>query len=208
LLPRRPLVVVCCVIIFVALVTRLIMQHFDASSDAIFNVTFCRMDGLATGALIACLDTDRVGHLIVRFRWLALAMIASVMTILCYFNGSTDGHGHVIEGVGFTIVALCSAVILLLAIQSAKDSWFGRFFRAGILRFFGRYSYGIYAIHPFVLYICWLMLGPEKIKSHISSHFLQENTFRFVAFPIFVGLAVLSFELYEKQFLKLKKFFQ
>jgi peptidoglycan/LPS O-acetylase OafA/YrhL len=70
-----------------------------------------------------------------------------------------------------------------------------------VCAFLGKISYGIYVIHPIVLFCLGKLLGtlPDKLYSYLLVYFSVTGTT--------ILLAYLSYTLYEQRFLKLKKKF-
>ena len=106
---------------------------------------------------------------------------------------------------GFTIVDLACVALLAMAIQPRTVS--NRIFSNSGLRFFGKYSYGLYVFH----YPIFALLG-NPIRTTLNSH--TGNKLLGVVGPaVLIGgltllLAMISFHTYESFFLKLKRYFQ
>lgn len=81
-----------------------------------------------------------------------------------------------------------------------------RLFENGTLRFFGKYSYGLYVLHVVALgflletFRGWIALvTPSKLAAVAGSGLLS--------FLVAIVAAYASYNLYEKQFLHLKRYF-
>ena len=101
-------------------------------------------------------------------------------------------------------MALTAGAYLVLAITSPAGAPWSRVFTHPALRFFGRYSYGIYVFHD-PLHLAfrhhpWVSSPPHLLGSQVPAAFGWCVVFSAVA----TGLAVLSWHGYEKHFLKLK----
>ena len=96
--------------------------------------------------------------------------------------------------------------MLVLTVTAPPVSLVGRLGRSGLLRFFGKYSYGLYVFHyP----IGGLLTSPVRV--YIDGHF-HKKVLGVVAGAIVVFIAstlvaLLSYHFYELPFLKLKKYF-
>jgi peptidoglycan/LPS O-acetylase OafA/YrhL len=106
--------------------------------------------------------------------------------------------------VGYTLTALGSACLILLAI--VPTTWTARAFSNPVLGFFGRYSYGIYLYHfpPAHYYERYLFPAiVQVVHSALGAKVLLSMSI--LAFS--TGAAVLSFHIVEKPFLLMKKRF-
>lgn len=77
-----------------------------------------------------------------------------------------------------------------------------------VLIAFGKYSFGIYVIHN----ICWSLFqwlfNPAALLRTLGSPLLVQTIFYVLAISASFLLAFASWHLYEKHFIKLKKFFE
>ena len=81
-------------------------------------------------------------------------------------------------------------------------------FRNAVLRFFGKYSYGIYVFHWVLSPMLERFFSPQKMGAASGSNFVGVALSMAIAIGSSVLVAVLSWHLYEKHFLKLKRFFE
>ena len=100
--------------------------------------------------------------------------------------------------IGFPLVGLTCATLIAMALRPGSTTQ--RLFRLAFLRFFGRYSYGIYVFHYPI----------EGAVSHplrrlLASH-LHSKALAVLGDSLVVG-ALFSYHLFEIQFLRLKRFF-
>ena len=73
-------------------------------------------------------------------------------------------------------------------------------------RFLGKYSYGIYVFH-IPIFEAVEVVTRQPIADHIHSRVLAHLVTLTCALAIIIPVAILSFNLYEKPFLKLKRYF-
>lgn len=97
---------------------------------------------------------------------------------------------------------------IVLAATSYGSARFRAGLRAGWLRWLGKYSYGLYVFHGIVAYA----LGAHHVLPHferlIGSR-LGGLLLQALAATLFsIGLAVVSYEVFEAPFLRLKKWFE
>jgi peptidoglycan/LPS O-acetylase OafA/YrhL len=105
--------------------------------------------------------------------------------------------------IAITVIGASALVIAL----SSHESRFARWLRSGFLRFFGRYSYAIYIVHTAVL-AGLNHYRPFANLSTIGGYALPVQTVWALAYvALSTGIAMLSWHLVEKHFLRLKRFF-
>ncbi len=78
---------------------------------------------------------------------------------------------------------------------------------SNFLRFFGRYSYALYVIHvPLMSILCHAGLTPGRLSVG-GSDFIGAMLYASILLLLSIILAMLSWHLLEKHFLKLKRHF-
>src|SRR5262249_44014055 len=80
----------------------------------------------------------------------------------------------------------------------------GRFLEGGALRAVGKYSFAIYVFHPLIILTTVRLLAPS---SALPPYLAKPALVAWVLAASF-GAAWLSYHLYEKHFLRLKRFFE
>jgi peptidoglycan/LPS O-acetylase OafA/YrhL len=156
-----------------------------------FNVypnTFCRLDGLMAGALLALAFRSKTFSREAYVRpALVTLLIASPLSLIT---------AHRVEWAVYSFTALASVSFVYLALYS-RQKWLQAIVCNRFLIYTGTISYGIYLL--------------EKIPTDaaMSLHFDRHPAF---LLPLTVaatyGLAMLSSNLIEKPFLRLKRFFE
>jgi peptidoglycan/LPS O-acetylase OafA/YrhL len=198
---------VCGAIVLAALATRLMMMHAHASDNALYMITPARMDALALGAAAAALV--RIPSAYSRLQRITWGIAAAALILLLVDLLLTDGYissNHRAQEYGYTLLALGFALIVLLAALPTsgilRASFSGLCFRP--LRLVGRYSYGMYIFHlPLHVYI----------GNALLHHFVTDVSpgiavaYAFASIVVNFALAAASYELYERHFLSLKRFF-
>jgi peptidoglycan/LPS O-acetylase OafA/YrhL len=188
---RKAVMRICGGSMVVALALRC-WTYFYWNDTAAYVLTPCRMDELALGALLALAarGPGGMGALVKQARWGAWmlgALLAGIWSL---------GMEDLNYTVALTVLAAFFGSILLLAVGGGIVA---RIFETRVLRFFGKYSYGIYVFH-------WL-LSPLFLRV-IPAQRVGAAVYMMAAISISVLVAVTSWHLYEKHFLKLKRFFE
>ena len=155
----------------------------------LYTNVFCRLDGLMAGALLALLirSSDfEPSKLLSRF-WVLLIVTAPLAFLAAWSHA---------QWIVFSFTALASAAFLYVSLFT-RQKWLQEIMTNRFLMYSGLISYGLYLLHK------------------IPSGFVQTlhlDRYSLVPFPfIFVlsyVLAVLSWNLLEKPFLRLKRFFE
>jgi peptidoglycan/LPS O-acetylase OafA/YrhL len=188
-----------------ALVLRITLVLMGYGYREIHCNTLCRADSLLLGAALAMLFRSRHWERVLRIAvpaTLALA-VAFVGTIWLRPLVPFFGSAMWLEGIEYTFVALGFCFVLA---WSLKPGLFARCVSLSGFRFFGKYSYGLYLLH--VIFLPWLMVVPRRYLLNITgSRLLAVLGSAALALSVSVALAVLSFQLIEKRFLRLKRFF-
>ncbi len=172
----------------------------------VFTFSLCRMDALALGALLAVL---------LRRRKLAEAtgracrfgLIISSPLLLALYLLTSGSAFFIMQVMKYTMVALGYTFLIGAMVGPNKAAWLERLFKNGFLRWCGKYSYAMYVFHPFVYGL--LM---ELLRSRMGWSNSSPVAFMAIEFPIlFVAVCLvswLSWQLFEKRFLKLKSHFE
>lgn len=171
-----------------------------------FN-TFAQFDTLLSGVLLALVlgkdpKASRVGHWA---RWLQWPLFALIIWGL-----SGRQLGQVGQGLGqagrelawnpaWDFVAIWACGVGLVTVAVAVRGWLQRFLSSTILVWLGKISYGLYMYHEVAF---WLK---PKVTSNLGWFPNRAVLVVIGTFATTVALAALSYYLYERPFLKLKK---
>jgi len=165
---------------------------------------FC-MDALLLGGALALLVRSRHRERVLR--WGAPVFIAAVAITLVQMLRSPDfswESSFYLTTVGMTVIALGTTALIAAALKAGSLA--EAFFAAPILRFFGRYSYGLYVYHYSIDRSLTMPLR-TFLESHGRSSALSILAAAAVVLAISICLALASYHLYEKHFIRLKRYF-
>lgn len=195
-----------CIAAALALRVFLIANHVHPV--VIFNLTPCRMDALAVGALCALLIRGDLStsNLLKAARWIAILSGIGMICILAGPGGSNNDP-PLMQSIGYSLLALFFGGILLLALDPSKRNVLAWLLSCPILVLFGFYSYAIYVFHfPLVrMFERWFPV--RRFSSALHSGGLGLLAHVLCSMLVSLLLAVVSWNIYEKHFLKLKKYF-
>ena len=207
LVPARRMVWVCGGFVLAAILMRVAFwMHSDIYAACMFSA--CRMDGFAIGGLAAilCRQSAAIASLLPTARWTALVAFAVLGASLARHDGLEWGSGFMLSA-GLTLLALFFASCILVQIHGDRRMKSHRLLTAAPLRFFGKYSYGLYVLHiPIQLVVNhWMrnMAGPSYEARPVMWMFF--NSMAIVVLSI--AAAWLSWRLLENPFLQLKRYF-
>jgi peptidoglycan/LPS O-acetylase OafA/YrhL len=200
---RKQAIAVCVGLIAVSVGYRAYAENFDTSLD-IYYPTQARLDGLAIGSAIALLVTET--DWLLRLRRFAPSLMI-VATILFVVSRTTfPVTGQALSPLGNLSVAVFYGCLLVFAL-CATSSTLARTLRSRFLRFYGRYSYALYVIHvPAMSGLGHIGIYPDTL-SFGGSDLVGQLLYIAIVLPIVTLLAWLSWHLFEKHFLKLKRHF-
>lgn len=163
---------------------RVLLLYGADNPAGAFVFTLCQVDALAIGALIAVLVRERE-ETVARWGW-PLAVIGG----LGWLVACTDKNLLVTAGV--TAFSLMSAGLLIISLFHASQLMFSNV----ALRALGKFSYAIYVFHVLLLPFVLPLRDPLGLVLFTAV---------FVALSFIAGW--LSWHLYEKYFLRLKRYF-
>ncbi|MCW5653226.1 acyltransferase [Hydrogenophaga sp.] len=173
---------------------------------ALYVLSPFRMDSLAMGALLAlAIRGGAQGIAPQKLRRPAMwaggaAALGLLLTVAATRNVSP--HTLPMETYGFSLVAVVGVCTIVLSMTTRLR----QVFENGVLRWFGKYSYGLYVWHP----ILWMIIFHSELARSVRG---GDGTGEMIG-SIAVAVVVLfvfvmaSWHLMESQFLKLKGRFQ
>ena len=173
---------------------------------ALSVIPITRGDTLFVGGLLA-IEYRRGG--LERYAGIAkfAALGATVVLVgLTAFYGELDYLEAGTAMFGSIAIMVLGASALVIG-TSTSDSRLSGLLRSRFLRFFGRYSYAIYIVHTAVL-AGLNHYRPFALLPTVGGFALPAQTIWAVAYVgVSTGVAMLSWHLVEKHFLRLKRFF-
>ncbi|HEX5870766.1 MAG TPA: acyltransferase [Longimicrobium sp.] len=194
---------VCAACLLGALAYRVTGVVAGADLHIVYFQTFARIDGLVLGAAIAL--AARGGGL-PRLRRIAPAVLAVSTAVLAgaaLHPSGFDPGGVYMAAVGYAALAFFFGALLVLALD-AGSAPLPRLLSHDVLRFFGRYSYGLYVLHVPVIVLARLAgVSPDRFA---GTRWELPGLLGYMALMAAASIlaALASWHLYEKHFLKLK----
>lgn len=200
--PRRTLMMIAVGMVVFALALRIIALQQGLDTGAIYVLTPMRVDALAAGAFCALAVRGPGGVApFVRAAWFALIAGGSAVLLLMASRHTVFSEDPGMMTIGYTLLAVTFSGALVVGI-----TWppLNAVLNSGVLRWFGRYSYGLYVWHVVIN----MMLFYTPLKGQLGIDEPLENLGYLAAgFCIVMTVAYLSYNLFEKRLLNLKKYF-
>jgi peptidoglycan/LPS O-acetylase OafA/YrhL len=190
-----------------SLLTRILLTAYGVPNQnpyVLYSWTPAHLDGLFFGAILAMAVRSHYRNFVIG--WSRVAFLVSAAACVVFTFIYPDLNFLIDRNVaiwGFLLLAITFTTLIALALR--PHGLANHFFSTAPMRFFGKYSYGLYIFHYSIARLA------ERFRPAIVRH--THSKLLGVLLPAFVGLAVsigvawLSFNFYEKKFLALKSRF-
>ena len=211
LVSQRRLRTVCALMMLGGLAFRLWLLTTEYAHTGGYVLTPARIGTLAAGAWLA--SAMREPQLRQRVKkWASTAFLIALMLLLAINlpDLRMKGSEPAMQTIGFPLLAVLAASAVAIALDRQRhDGWYQRAMRSRVLRFFGKYSYGMYVFHlPVVVAFEGLGFTMAVIPRSAATDVPAAILFTITALVATTALAFASWHLYEKQFLRLKTRFE
>jgi len=176
--------------------------------EDIYVITLFRLDGLAMGSLLAW--AQREATLPSSAKTIAAVALASLggMVAIIVTSGDAWWWNPRMQQIGFSLIALGGAAMLIGAVTLPASSIWNRFLSAGWLRAFGKYSYCLYLIHlPIQRVVREYVFEPRDYNYMFPSPWVAQIIYYVLAIAPCYALAMLSWKVFEGPILRLKEKF-
>jgi peptidoglycan/LPS O-acetylase OafA/YrhL len=201
-------VVICIAVLLirVGLVAALMgPRHYLTNVYLPYSATFSCVDNLLFGCCLCALLRTTLRQRVLDFAPRIFALCALVLTAAAIANHGLDWKANIfIPTLGFSLVGISCAALIAMSLRPRSKT--KQLFDHPILRFFGKYSYGLYVFHYPVDFLL-----TQPVRLYIDAHF-HKKVLGVIAGAIVVFIAstlvaLLSYHFYEMPFLRLKKYF-
>ena len=170
-------------------------------------LTPLQLDALCLGGFFAVYLRQPGGEAAVRRMVLPMALVAGLALGGDFaLHRFTDLGLAAMRSVRGGLFRIAFAALLLQALFAPASSALARFFRSAPMIALGKYSYGLYVYHHFLSY--WLVKHRTDLAlaGAVGSHTLAVAIQAAAGIAVSMGIAWLSYELFERHFLSLKRF--
>ena len=211
LMARRPraLIAVSLAISIGAMLARLTGSLMGLSWWTTYVLTPFRLDGLALGAFLAVAARQPGGlDRLVRALPVVAIVAGALLTVSFVWTRMMSNQGLAfVLPVRSSLIQMLLACLLMWAVVAPERTMISRFFRSRSLVFLGTYSYGLYVYHHFISYYLVTNHTDLALANWLGSHSLAVALQATLGVSASLAIAYLSYELYEKRFLRLKRFY-
>jgi peptidoglycan/LPS O-acetylase OafA/YrhL len=199
---RETLLKLCIGIVALTPILRLAFYAAGANQYWVTMFTICQMDSLALGAMLACLESSGRLNAVVPMAWRVVLGVGAILVGCSFFYPRSPEttlplifyHGA---------VALFFGAIVALAVCGVF-----RWLDNRVLREVGQKSYGMYVFHiPLLVVAIKYIHLPSCLQQWTGHPYLADIIFFLSMVLITYLVAFISYNAYEKHFLRLKRFF-
>jgi peptidoglycan/LPS O-acetylase OafA/YrhL len=203
---RKTILRVCLALVIVAFISRTAFQ-LHGNYLGTWTFTFSQCDGLAIGAAAAIVARSENLQSFTPKRLNLVALVCLGLLLVLVFVRTTQIYGVTItQNLRYLFMNVFSAVTILSA-TLFPSGYVARLLNRTFLKLLGKYSYGLYVYHVLLLWFLGKYIGDDFVYRYIHSPALASLAVFVLSGAAVFAVAFLSWHLYEKQFLKLKKYF-
>jgi peptidoglycan/LPS O-acetylase OafA/YrhL len=211
-LARRPraLIATSLAIALCAMLGRLIGSLAGLSWWTTYTLTPFRLDGLALGAFLAVTARQPGGlERLVRALPMVVMVVGWLLVVTFIWTRFVSQDGlELVLPVRAALILVLLACLLVWALVVPGRSTTAHFFCSRIMAFLGTYSYGLYVYHHFISYYLTTHRTDLELAGWLGSHTAAMAMQATLGMAASLALAYLSYEVFEKPFLRLKRLFE
>jgi peptidoglycan/LPS O-acetylase OafA/YrhL len=198
---RTLLLRICLAIMAAALILRIVLLTLSVDPLIVYSLLFTRADSLICGSALAILVRDPARYNL-PVKWI-LPLSGALVVCLFLVTGTGSHETSLISTLGFTSIAIFCACLVYRAQQG--EGWIADLGNQRWLRFFGRYSYGLYIYHGLLIVFLFPLVYPVQHFAH--SVFWGSILYLVLSFGLTLGISMASYHFFEAPILRLKKRF-
>ncbi len=202
----RALLKVALAIAAASFAARVLASVAGVNLVALTVLTPFQLDALCLGGFFAVWIRQPNGEAAVRRVILPMTVVAVVVALgLHAFDAGAQARAVTLP-LRAGMLRLLLVAVLLRALTAPLTSLTSRFFRAQTLAFLGKYAYGIYVYHHFLSLYFVTHRTEFLLADVVGSHTLAVAIQACAGIAASVAIAWLSYEYFEKPFLRLKRY--
>jgi peptidoglycan/LPS O-acetylase OafA/YrhL len=195
---RRQLMIVALLVIVAAPLLRTYFVLNGFNEYTAYMLTPCRMDSLAMGAFVAlAVCGSGFSSHVSRAAWTAVIIGGGAVAFIFFGLRMISPSEPLIGSIGFSIIGVAAAGFLVLTVVWKP---LHALFSLPVMRWFGKYSYGLYVWHPIIGMLVFYSGLREQFPASVQNSLI----WLWLAVGLSLAVAWLSYNLWEAQFLRLK----
>jgi peptidoglycan/LPS O-acetylase OafA/YrhL len=198
---RTILLRICLAIMSSAFLLRIALLTFGVDPLIVYSLLFTRADSLICGSALAILVRGSAPESL-PVKWI-LPLSGALVVCLFLITGTGSHETMLISTVGFTAIAIFCGCLVYRAQQG--EGWIAALGKQRWLRFFGRYSYGLYIYHGLLVVFLFPLVYP--VQRMVHSVFWGSILYLLLSLGLTVGIAMMSYHFFEAPILRLKERF-
>ena len=193
---------ICVGVVVGSLAARGVLHALRFPDLWLYSATLCRADALAMGALVAlALRSDTWRPRLTRALRPVGFLSGVALAVLTAITHGMNRNNPLIQIWGYSLIGVGSAVLVALAARPDTPRWQ----RNATLRFFGKFSYGIYLVHPPLKHIVHHFHGAKLDAMMEVRPILTDVAFIGAISVATIGVALLTWITLERPALRLKE---
>jgi peptidoglycan/LPS O-acetylase OafA/YrhL len=195
---RRQLMMVALLVIVAAPLLRTYFVLNGFNEYTAYMLTPCRMDSLAMGAFVAlAVCGSGFSSQVSRAAWIAVIIGGGAVAFIFFGLRMFSPSEPLIGSIGFSIIGVAAAGLLVLTVVWKP---LHAIFSLPVMRWFGKYSYGLYVWHP----IIGMLIFYSGLREQFPASVQNSLIWLWLAVGLSLAVSWLSYNLWEAQFLRLK----
>ncbi|MBD2677424.1 MULTISPECIES: acyltransferase [Nostoc] len=172
-----------------------------------FN-TFCRLDSLAIGSLIALwMRSETMIPWLIKIAPIAMILSSIGLMIIFVIQGGITLFTVGMDSIGFTLLAIFFGSLLVLSITKPQNSFLPKVLNWPPLQSLGIISYGFYVYHGLLGLVLINKIYKYMEKYLYNSFIIYHLMAIFCIGILTLAISLLSWYFLEQPFLKLKTYF-
>jgi peptidoglycan/LPS O-acetylase OafA/YrhL len=204
---RRTLVGVSAAVVLLSVVSRMGAAALHVNTLALHVLTPFRLDALCLGALLAARGRGPGGLDALRRAVIPALLVASAVFAASYVVGRANvalfEPTHQLRA---TIFGVFFGALIVGSLTAEPRGIASRAVSSPLLRFFGKYSYGLYVFHHFFSFYMMTHDTEAIVTRWVGSHLLAVVLQALVGIGASLAVAIVSYDVFESRFLALKRF--
>ncbi len=211
LMASRPrlLMTICLAVALAAMAARLTGSLMGLSWWTTYVLTPFRLDGLALGAFlaIAVRQPGGMGRLVRALPWVAMVSGVLLVATFAWTRLVSRESMEFVLPVRASLIQVLLGCLLVWVLIAPAGSSISRLFCSRWLMFLGTYSYGLYVYHHFISYYLTVHQTELELARFLGSHGAAVALQATAGAATSLVIAYVSYEFFEKRFLRLKRFY-